>query len=202
MILRESGDMLDMKLIEKNTEHNYNIYKSDFVYQNRAQFLKDSYVALERFRAAFPGYDPTLNYRNYNSFSITSGSLLFYHLYQELKTAIRDYANTTEPLWFQSWMNFHKPQDVLDWHDHRTVMCHGYISIWPQDSKTIFREYEVDNEIGKMYIGPGETEHKVQVLEDYTAERITLAFDVYDEQRMKDSMQPGGEVNLSILPLL
>ena len=51
---------------------------------------------------------------------------------------------------------------------------------------TIFRDtpnsnisYEIINEVGNIYIGPGLKEHKVIVNENYYSPRITLGFDVY-----------------------
>ena len=83
-------------------------------------------------------------------------------------------------MWFQSWLNFHKPDQVLDWHDHNWPY-HGYISIDPKGTRTVFKDYEVKNEIGNIYIGPGHRRHKVEVDEVYDGPRITLGFDIHTE---------------------
>jgi hypothetical protein len=79
----------------------------------------------------------------------------------------------------QSWINYHMPQEVLDWHDHAWPF-HGYVSIDPKESKTVFEEYKIHNKIGNIYIGPGSRKHKVEVLERFYSPRITLGFDVLD----------------------
>ena len=55
------------------------------------------------------------------------------------------------PLWIQSWLNYHKGKEVekeLPMHSHKENY-HGYISISPQDTSTIFRNgLKIDNKIG------------------------------------------------------
>ena len=45
-------------------------------------------------------------------------------------------------------------------------------------TRTVFSDYEIKNEIGNIYIGPGDREHKVIVDENFDTPRITLGFDV------------------------
>ena len=77
----------------------------------------------------------------------------------------------------QCWLNYHTPDKVLDWHTHEWNY-HGYISIDPKDTKTVFDGYEIDNEIGNIYIGPGYRYHKVVTKDNFYEPRITLGFDV------------------------
>jgi hypothetical protein len=77
----------------------------------------------------------------------------------------------------QCWLNYHHSNEVLDWHNHAWDY-HGYICIDPKKTRTVFREYEIVNQIGNIYIGPGNREHKVVVDEDYSSPRITLGFDI------------------------
>ena len=99
-------------------------------------------------------------------------------LFKELKNIIKEYHKKDEPLWFQCWLNYHSDNQVLDWHDHQWLW-HGYISIDPKETKTIFENgFEVKNEIGNIYIGPCNIKHKVVVNKPYFGHRITLGFDV------------------------
>ena len=77
----------------------------------------------------------------------------------------------------QSWLNYHYPNEVLGWHNHFWDY-HGYICIEPKKTTTVFENYQIENEVGHIYIGPGNREHMVVVNEDFKEPRITLGFDV------------------------
>jgi hypothetical protein len=102
---------------------------------------------------------------------------MFYNLFEDLVSVIKEHTNNTKPLWFQSWINYHMPDQVLNWHDHQSVF-HGYISLDPKLTKTVFEDYEIENQIGNIYIGSGYRKHKVEVLENFDTPRITIGFDV------------------------
>jgi len=140
-------------------------------------------------------------YRFYNLFALTSPSPLFWLLLQDIRTVVRTTLNTDEPLWFQCWMNMHKPDQVLNWHDHQ-FDYHGYVSIDPKDSITKFQDpnrnvkYEIKNEVGNIYFGPGwDRKHKVCVNEDYSGNRITLGYDIHTQPDLPDDQ-------FSLIPLL
>ena len=122
------------------------------------------------------GSDLTMSYHKYNVFGLTSPTQVFYDLYNELRGFVYDYTKPKQ-LWMQAWVNYHMPDQVLQWHNHEWPI-HGYISIRPHKTKTVFEGYEIDNEVGNVYIGPGNTYHRVEVLEDYDTPRITLGFDL------------------------
>ena len=113
---------------------------------------------------------------------MSSTDLNCYHLFIELKKIIREYAGHKRPLWFQCWVNFHTPDEVLDWHDHAWPF-HGYICIDAKKTKTVFEDYEILNEDGNIYIGPGYKKHMVKVLQNYKNPRITLGFDVTENNK-------------------
>ena len=140
-------------------------------------------------------------YRFYNLFALTSPSPLFWLLYRDIRTVVRTTLNTDEPLWFQCWMNMHKPDQVLNWHDHK-FDYHGYVSIDPKDSITKFHDpntnvrYEIKNEVGNIYFGPGwDRKHKVCVNENYSGNRITLGYDIHTQPDLPDDQ-------FSLIPLL
>ena len=108
---------------------------------------------------------------------------------------VRGYLRNHKQLWMQSWMNFHKANEVLDWHNHYSPY-HGYVSIEPHNTTTVFEGYKIKNQIGRIYIGPGDRHHKVRVDEEFDTPRITLGFDVTDRPNPK----PSG--NWSFMPLL
>lgn len=166
-----------LKLLENNQEFDYKLYQSQIVVDQFDTMVSELDQAVTKFQRAFPRKDSTWNYKFYNTFSLTSPSPLFYELLSDLKTVIREYVGDDRPLWFQSWINYHQPHQLLDWHDHQWPL-HGYISIDPKESTTVFRKYEIQNQIGNIYIGPGNREHKVESTEKFTTPRITLGFDV------------------------
>lgn len=138
-------------------------------------------------------------YSFYNVFALTSPSPLYYELYCQLRSIIRLHVGNI-PLWFQCWLNFHRPDQVLDWHDHHWDY-HGYISIDPKDTVTKFRckddKYEIVNKTGQIYFGPGYREHKVFVNSEYTGPRLTLGFDISAQPK-----KPQPDAQFSLLPLL
>ena len=108
------------------------------------------------------------------------------------------------PLWIQSWLNYHKGKEVekeLPMHSHKENY-HGYISILPQDTSTIFKNgLKIDNKIGQIYIGPGDNkndndywDHYVKINKPYEGIRITIGFDICPI--------PNKILNPSYIPLL
>lgn len=155
-------------------------YFSQNIIDNQELFIADCERAYSHFKNAFPQGDSTWGYSMYNIFCITSPSPIFYNLFKELCGIIRKELNTDEPLWMQSWLNFHHTNEVLDWHGHDWPY-HGYICIDPKKTKTVFKDFEIENKVGLIYLGPGYKEHKVEVLEEYNTPRITLGFDIHTE---------------------
>jgi hypothetical protein len=136
-------------------------------------------------------------YSFYNVFALTAPSPYFYEIQRQLKSLIRLSIGDATPAWYQCWMNFHRPDTVLDWHDHHWDY-HGYISIDPKETVTKFRNgddhYEIVNKPGQIYFGPGYREHKVFVNEDFKGPRITLGYDVTLRASIPDSQ-------FSLIPL-
>jgi len=154
------------------------LYQSKFVLENQKTFIDQ----VEEIKLTFVERDSTELYHTYNIFSITSGSLYFYNLFQELHHFIREQL-PQGPLWMQSWINIHKYENVLDWHNHEWPY-HGYISIDPCDTVTEFEDYEIKNKAGQMYFGPGGRLHRVKNLSEYSNNRITIGYDVTDDPIM------------------
>jgi hypothetical protein len=158
---------------------NFQVYQLDYVAKNKDKFIEDSETAHNNFLKIFPGESSTLKYKHYNIFSLTIDSIYFHTLYNQLIYIIKQHHIKKEPLWFQSWINYHKQEEVLKWHNHYPAKYSGYISINPHKTRTSFQNYIIENKPGKLYIGRGEENHKVEVLENFNDPRITIAFDVY-----------------------
>ena len=123
----------------------------------------------------------TAIYNQYNIFSYTATSSLFYELYQDLNKTIRDYVGDDRKIWIQAWLNILSYEDlgkVLGPHHHNWDI-HGYISIDPKDTTTAFTKFAIKNEIGNIYIGPGGNEYEYQVVNDsnWEGKRITIGYD-------------------------
>ena len=158
----------------------WEIHKHQGIIDYHNFFVEECHSVHQRFKETWPDKDSTWSYKYYNIFAATSPSPIWYNLYKDLRDIVRDYVKTDKPLWIQSWLNFHEPNEVLDWHNHHWPY-HGYISIDPKGTRTVFEGYEVKNEIGNIYIGPGYRMHKVEVDNpEFNGPRITLGFDVHD----------------------
>jgi hypothetical protein len=179
---------------------NYTIKKLSYINKNKNHFIEYANIAHERYKMAYGNFNnisSTWFYRYYNITCLTVGSKLYYKLFNDLQKIIRKHSKTKKRLWYQSWLNFHGQHEVLDWHDHRGCLFHGYISIDPKESETEFEGYKIKNETGKLYIGPGFLKHKVNVLKSFNDYRITIAFDVISEEEIKIMYEKHGKINVN-----
>lgn len=156
------------------------LYKSNLIIENHSIFIDKCQTAYNKITNKFNTKDTTEIYKEYNIFSIMAGCPYFFNLYSQLKKIIRAYELNDSPLWMQAWLNYQKPNEVLNWHNHEWPY-HGYISIDPQNTVTEFEDFKIDNEIGNIYIGPGLKQHRVVVKEFFNKPRITIGFDVTNE---------------------
>jgi len=177
-----------VNLIYKSTEHDYHLYKTNSVPENLMEFKFHSKQGYAKYKSIFMEKEEssTRGYTMYNLFQLTAGSLLFYNLYKDIKFVIFDYLKDKPELkymWFSSWINYHTSSEVLDWHNHRQSVCHGYVSIDPKDTTTEFKKYSIKNEPGLIYIGPSDTLHRVNVDKQFEGNRITIGFDVFSDEK-------------------
>ena len=185
--------------IEKNED--YVLYNSPFISKNYKGLIADCNLGNKRYKDVFKTSDRgmTQDYQMYNIFSLTARSEGFYIIYQQVVKVIRDFVGDSRPLWMQCWMNHHLQDEVLKWHHHeRYFVAHGYVSIDPKNTVTQFKNYDIENKIGNIYLGkPGEEYgHQVVVREPYEGYRITLGFDVIDS-----FSEPSLKPNLSLIPI-
>ena len=156
----------------------HKIYKSEVVLNNHSELCLDCEWLNRTIVGKFG--EATRAHAEYNVFAVATPKKLWAELYSELRSFILDFLGTESPLCYQSWLNYHPEksvEQVLGWHTH-TIPWHGYISIDPQNSITEFEDgLEIENEIGNVYIGPGNKRHRVKVL-SYRSPRITIGFDV------------------------
>jgi hypothetical protein len=189
-----------INLIEDNKELNFRIYNSEFIAKRIMAIRHEGKLHHANYKNAFKDSKngSTWDYKMYNIFSLATGSTLFYQIYKDLIFVVKDYLKDQQDVsnstWVQSWLNYHKQDEVLDWHDHY-FSYHGYISIDPKDTTTEFKEYSIQNKPGNVYIGPGSRPHRVVVNKPYTDTRITLGFDLLTSPR--DSTG-----NLSFIPII
>jgi len=156
----------------------YVLYQSQYIIDNQQQLFDDIEQAHINFSRLFPDSDSTWTYNKYNIFVLTAPSTAFYGLYKELCGFIRQQLGPNRPLWVQAWLNYHRPETVLDWHEHG-YEYHGYISLDPKKTVTVFEDYTIENKTGQFYFGPGGRKHKVEVLEPFEGHRTTIGFDVH-----------------------
>ncbi len=156
----------------------YIVRQCDFIADNLTDIFEDLRVAHENFKRLFPNEDSTWSYSKYNIFALTAPSTNFYKIFSELRNVVRSQLGWDRPLWIEAWINYHTVDQVLDWHHHE-FDHHGYISIDPKNTKTIFENYEITNKPGQIYFGPGNRLHKVEVLEPFEGVRTTIGYDIH-----------------------
>lgn len=183
--------------------NDYVLYQSKYIVDNIELIQNDIEIAHRVFTQVFPDNDSTWNYHKYNLFALTAPSSAFYQIYKELRTLIRTQLGDDRPLWIQAWINYHKHDEMLDWHSHE-FEYHGYISIDPKNTTTIFENYSIKNKVGQIYFAPGYRKHKVESIEPFDGVRTTIGYDVHSTPRQKYVTQyierPFG--NMSLMPLL
>jgi len=182
-----------INLIENNIEMNYRIYNSEFIANTFTAIKFEGRMHHSKYRNMFKDSKngSTWDYKIYNIFSLAAGSELFYQIYKDLIFVVKDYIKDQKEIpnsyWIQSWLNYHKQDEVLDWHDH-PYLYHGYISIDPKDTTIEFKKYSIQSKPGNIYIGLGNNPHRVVVNTPYTDTRITLGFDILTSLDRTDSL--------------
>lgn len=190
-----------VRVTENNLKHNYKLYDiDDGLHLNLNQVKYESKIAHAKYLKYFKELNEssTWGYKYYNLFCLTAGSIQFYNIFQCIKEASLDYlGNKTENLFMESWINYHKPDEILDWHDHKNYLCHGYLSIDPKNTITEFKNYKITNKPGQIYIGPSERLHRVVMNEPFNGVRITIAFNITN----LETLSRASDLNFSLIPV-
>ena len=197
-----------VSIISKKPVSNSDYFLTNLSYikKNINHFKEHADLAFKRFEFSYGKKSPTAFYKYYNCVSLLVGSPLYYRMFKDVFKIVRKYSKTKKPLWIQCWLNYHyekKLNIISDWHCHPDSLFHGYIAIEPQDTKTVFENYTIENKIGNVYIGLSENKHKVISNSPYNKERITIAFDVVNEKKIKDMYNQYGDIdiNSSFIPI-
>lgn len=163
---------------------------SSLIRNNQKEFITDCDKIYKIIVDRYKHLDSTALYHSYNVFALTSPKPLWLDLYKELKTFVLDFVGTEQNLWCQCWLNYHQ-NDQLGPHDHK-YPYHGYISIEPHYSKTVFEDWTIHNKVGQIYIGPGHKTHFVDINDESELHtpRITLGFDIVTEDWAKGITDP------------
>lgn len=189
-----------------NEEFQYMVIDVPHIRDNLENIQRITQLGVDKYKRKFNlrnhagGTDNiTWQFGNYNVYGLCSCNQWFYDIYKTLIQGLRDYyrlSNTPVPeqLWMQSWINSHTPNQVLKTHNHDWPL-HGYISIEPKDSDTVFTDkpngvelYRVKNKVGQIYIGPGYRFHHVELQAPFVGERITFGFDLEHRDRIFDNI--------------
>ena len=181
----------------------YIVVQSEFIKDNIDHIYDDLDVAHRLHQNMFTNESSTWTFDRYNIFNLTAPSTVFYKIFKEVRDIVRGQLGDDRPLWFQAWVNHHRPNEVLDWHAHE-FDYHGYISLDPKKTITEFDGYEIENKPGNIYFGPGYRKHRVKVLEDYDGYRTTIGYDIHcvpeGEMYRRYEEKPFG--NMGLVPLL
>ena len=149
----------------------YKIYQSKYIVEHQSEIIEQCCKVKQNYNG-----DMTLDYFKYNIFSLTAGYYTFYEIYKELILLVKSKLGDKR-MWMQAWLNYHNHDQVLGWHNHDWDY-HGYISIDPKNTVTEFRDYKIENKVGQIYFGPGQREHRVVCLDEFSDTRLTIGFDV------------------------
>ena len=164
----------------------YKIYNFDYIKENQSEIIQTASYCYDSLIEDGFG-DTTWSYYLYNIFSVSSPSFHFLEIYKKLIEIIKENIGQ-EPFCLQAWLNYHDYDKVLDWHNH-TSPYHGYICLEPQDTTTEFFDWEIKNEVGNIYFGPGNAKHRVVNNSKYSGKRITIGYDVIPN-RILDNFRP------------
>jgi hypothetical protein len=190
-----------MKCLIVNDKFHYRIYQSTVIKNHHKKIISEINLSYDKFVKNLNNKDiNTLAYsvhKNENNsfvsgisnvFSLMSPSILFHDLYTELRDIIKDYLGENKKLYLDCWLNYfhYDTEKILCWHSHASSY-HGYISLDPQNSITDFGDYQINNEIGQIYIGLGNQKHRVLCEKKHETPRITIGFDVEDKNSLPDT---------------
>ncbi len=81
-------------------------------------------------------------------------------------------------------------ENVLKSHGHH-LNIHGYISIDPKETTTVFSWFTIKNKIGNIYLGPAGAGYDHRVINDneWDGRRITIGFDCMFSENVFNSHQ-------------
>ena len=192
-------------LIKHDLEKNYCLFDIPYIREYQEEIINTAETSVEKINALCNSNNTNVTwfYRHYNIFSINTGNVHFYKIYSEIIDCLTQYFDLCKisydnQLWMQSWLNYHSLDQVLSRHDHDSPI-NGFLSIDPKNTDTVYYYqhtdsvlYTIENKIGQLYIGPGKTDHEVKVLKPFEGKRITVAFDIEDQE----------SINLGLIPIL
>tara|TARA_R110002020_G_scaffold126335_2_gene284069 strand:+ start:1564 stop:2163 length:600 start_codon:yes stop_codon:yes gene_type:complete len=179
-----------------NQQHKYSIFKHEPLINNQNYFISDIKIGRQFLKDELKTDELTWIYQKYNIFGILAGSHYYWNLFKDIGVCIKKHIldnlkQETLPknMWIQAWLNWHTKDQLLKKHHHADDgkgFMHGFISIEPQNTKTIFYEryedkepiYHINNEVGNIYIGDGNKWHEVVSDKGFSGDRITIGFDV------------------------
>jgi hypothetical protein len=193
-------------MYQYNKEWQYMTVQVPYIAENIEDIKRLTAVGVDKFKRKFHNQNHaigteniTWQFANYNVFGVCSCNQWFYEIYKSLIGLIKEYhkaegLEVPSQLWLQSWINSHTTNQVLRTHNHDWPL-HGYISIEPKKSHTVFTDkpngkelYRIENKVGQIYLGPGYRFHHVEVLEPFEGERITFGYDLEHRDRIFDNM--------------
>lgn len=196
---------MSIEILENNSDYRYMLFKSKYMEEHLSEILYQTDVVANTIKEKLESAESNVTwlYKKYNVFAYASGSPAYFLIYKDLNECVslycKEYRVPTDNLWMRNWLNYHNYSEVLKLHDHE-VMAHGYISIEPRFTETVFvddynvERYKIINKPGQIYLGPGRRKHYVSNLQEYSEKRITIGLD------LETNIAPG--VNLGCLPVI
>jgi hypothetical protein len=177
--------------------NDFTLFNFEYIKENQLEIIKELKISQKNLEK-YGVFDSTKAYIYYNIFGVSSPSKHMYTIFKKVRDVVREQI-PDQMIWIQSWLNYHDYNQVLGWHNHSSSW-HGYISIEPQDTVTEFENWEIENECGNIYFGPGGHMHRVVNKSNYSGKRITVGFDIILERNYTGMVLP--TENFGAIPLL
>jgi hypothetical protein len=118
----------------------------------------------------------------------------FYELYEEIKTMFREHCQDDSKYYIQSWLNFYRKDQYIDWHSHykpEKQTWHGFICVDCEPSCTTYRipgveqPVDVPSKNGQIVLSAsGGDQHRTWPWPYEDRPRITIAFDILPRENL------------------
>lgn len=174
-----------LELIENNQTHGYKLYHSPWIADHWQDVVRDCdaiYKELGK-KSALTQYDYSLGEPFNFLYAIGGASKSFYYLFREMVEVVKlNFDIATNPVWITCWSNYQEVHEIYPKPHEHSYVAHGYVSIDPKITETKFPDYSINNKIGQIYFGPGYREHFVKVLQPFEGKRLTIGFEISDQE--------------------
>lgn len=167
----------------------------------------------------------TMTTKLYSQYNIlTSQSGVIHDLYSEIRDIFREVCDSKEKHFIQSWLNFYRKGEFIDWHRHWPMQAncwHGFYCVSCEPSKTTYRlppahglqipqsmieetnweTQDVESKNNLIVLSPSAGDMHRTWPWEYDEPRITIAFDIVPISWLEKTPQPKHNILNHWIPL-